>query len=123
MLLILKSFFEKHSKGGSQIRYNLIKNKHCGGTSIQQFADGTSSRYGTSSWWTGYKDIETCKAICSLHEDCSGFVLTNDNGVCGNWKKGPLAMFTDKISVHCYQKVEPIQGKKLLFHAIYDKPV
>ena len=110
----MKLFFETRTKGGSQIRFNLIKDKHCGGTSIDStFADGTSSRYGTSSRWTGYKDIELCKAICSLHEDCSGFVLTNDNGVCGNWKKGPLDIRTDKISVDCYQKVEQIQGKMI----------
>ena len=113
MLLNLKFFFEKHTIGGSKIRYNIIKDKHCGGTSIRQFADGTPGRYGTSAYWSGYKDIETCKAICSLHEDCSGFVLTNDNGVCGNWKKGPLDIRKDTISVDCYQKVEQIQGKKI----------
>ena len=78
--------------------YQFTDGQHCGGQSIDKWADGYNSNYGT------LKGLETCKTICNAHDECAGFVSRYD-GICGFWKRGPLELF-DNNGRDCYQKVD-----------------
>jgi len=77
--------------------YTRHEGKHCGGSSINRWADGSNARYG------GMSGIESCKAQCDAHAECAGFVQRDSDNKCGFWKKGPLNPHPNG-GHHCYEK-------------------
>jgi len=77
--------------------YTLYQSKHCGGRSINRWADGSNARYG------GMSGIENCKAECDAHPECAGFVQRDSDNKCGFWKSGPLSPH-GTAGHHCYAK-------------------
>ena len=67
----------------SSYQYSILYNTHCGGSSIETWANGDSSNYGT------VEGVLECQKICDLHKECAGFVARYDN-ICGFWKQGNL---------------------------------
>ena len=90
--------------------YGIVQGKHCGGITINQWADGTSSNYGTDA---GGVDPEVCKATCDEHPECAGFVQAN--GRCSYWKSKYLNPY-DQSSMSCYfkQRLSDTVGFQLL---------
>ena len=73
------------------------------GNDITQWDDGTSSNNGIE------KDLTKCKEECDIHSECAGFVSKHSSGICGFWKRGPLAL-TQEFGPDrtCYVKMEGI---------------
>jgi len=80
--------------------YTRHEGKHCDGSSIYKWADGSNADYGAMS------GIESCKAECDAHAECAGFVQRDSDNKCGFWKKGPLKPYPYG-GHHCYEKRAP----------------
>lgn len=82
--------------------YTLHQGKHCGGpgghwgSSINTWSDGTNAQYGRADL-----GIDECKAMCSAHAECSGFVRRVTDGTC-YWKRGTLTPF-NQAGHDCYE--------------------
>ena len=85
------------------LEYEVTNGFHCdnigwGDKSITTWDDGSSANYGTL---TG---ITNCETICSMHDECAGFVHRTSDGVCGLWKREPLTLYS-RSSFNCHQKL------------------
>ena len=77
--------------------YIVNDDTHCGGTTMNQWKDGSDTNYGKQ------KGIMNCKKICDDHKECNGFVHRENDHVCGFWQGGPLKPF-EKENHNCYKK-------------------
>ena len=87
--------------------------KHCGGTSINTWATGAAADYGQGF----INDLAGCRATCSAHNECLGFVQRNSDQQCSHWKSGPLSMY-ELSGFDCYEKV-PTSQANLCFESMY----
>ena len=79
--------------------YEVMNGFNCGTNNIRgTWDDGSSANYGTL---TG---ITNCETICSMHDECAGFVHRTSDGVCGLWKREPLTLYS-RSSFNCHQKL------------------
>ena len=90
--------------------YSVLPDKHCEGTSITQWSDGSTSNYGQDA---GGVDPEACKATCSQHAECAGFVQAN--GRCSYWKSKYLnPRVSSGVSCYFKQRLSDTVGFQLL---------
>ena len=89
----------RYHKFLTSLGYDLTCEYSCDGGIIRTWDDGSDSKYGTM------KDIYSCKEECDKHEECGGFSMIPSSGICGHWKRGPIAL-TQKWGTDrdCYMK-------------------
>ena len=79
--------------------YEVTNGSHCGGESINIWADGSNA---------AYKDlniIPNCTTMCDMHAECSGFVHQTSDGICSFWQRGTLNLYSS-IGHNCHKKLK-----------------
>merc|ERR1719471_1384216 len=85
---------QKRAAASNANGYIRHEGKHCDGSSISKWADGSNADYGAMS------GIESCKAECDAHAECAGFVQRDSDNKSSTFSMSIAFCFTALDSRH-----------------------